>query len=616
MLRLQLPPPPSGLAANSGVARIMMNATTPARKNPPSIRWALFAACLLALCIRGAGRAAAQQPLLLPDPPAKSQPAPEVVTKDATPTFATRVNLVPVNVVVRDEKGRAIGNLTKDDFRLTDNGKPQLITKFSVERSDAPVVVQKETPEIEAPAAPGRPEPVLATRFVAYLFDDLHLNFADLVYVRDAAARHVATFLRPTDRVAIYTTSGRDTLEFTDDRAKLEQALGLLRPNPLVGGTGRRCPDISYYMADLIVNKNDSQALAIALANYAACSGNQFVTATEVLMLAQSALTEDAQETRQTARVLEAVVRRLSAMPGQRSIVLTSPGFFTETYDHSDITTIINRAITAKVLVNSLDARGVWVPPGVDASQPTPVGGAQVINSMYTYRQNEALVQGEVLGELAEGTGGTWIHDNNDLNAAFQRLATPPEFMYLLAYSPDNLKSDGKYHNLKVTLRDPRGLTLQARKGYYAPRHETDPLQQARQDIEDAVFTREVVKDIPVELHTQFFKPSDDSARLSVMARVDLKGLQYRKAEGRNLDNLTIVSAVFDTGGNYIAGTQKDVELRLKDETLTDAEKRFGSGLTIRTNFDLKPGSYAVRLVVRDGESHAIASENAVVDIP
>jgi len=239
-----------------------------------------------------------------------------------------------------------------------------------------------------------------------------------------------------------------------------------------------------------------------------------------------------------------------------------------------------------------------------------------VISMTNLYLQNEATLQTEVLGEVADGTGGKWIHDNNDLNGAFQRLAAQPEFIYVLSYSPDNLKSDGKYHNLKVILRDPKGLALQARKGYYAPRHETDPLQLARQDLEDAVFTREVVKDIPVELHTQFFKSSDDTARLSVLARLDLKGLQFKKAEGRNLDKLVVVSALFDTSGNFVAGTQKDVELNLKDATLADYAKPSNPGLTIRTGFDVKPGSYVVRLVVRDGESHLMASENSVVEIP
>ena len=400
-----------------------MNACQPARISRSLMRWMVLAVCCLILGSREPGRAAAQEPLLLPTPPAQSQPAAEVVTRDATPTFSSRVNLVPVSVVVRDGTGHAVGHLTKDDFRLIDNGRPQVITKFSVERADTPVVIQKENPELQAPAAPAHPEPVLATRFFAYLFDDVHLKFEDLAYARDAAARHVATSLQPADRVAVYTTSGRDSLEFTDDRAQLEDALARLRPNPLTGGSAGKCPDFGYYLADLMVNKNDGNALSVGLAMYQACSMNPYITTQETLMQAQNTLSEEEQATQAATRVLQAVVRRLSGMPGQRSIILTSPGFFIEMFGHSDITAIINRAIAAKVIVNTLDARGAWTPPGYNASTPTPMGGSQVINMMNVYLQQEAQLNGEVLGELADGTGGTWIHDNNDIKGAFHRLA-------------------------------------------------------------------------------------------------------------------------------------------------------------------------------------------------
>ena len=74
-------------------------------------------------------------------------------------------------------------------------------------------------------------------RFVAYLFDDIHLNFGDLVRVRDSASRHMETTLKPTDRAAIFTTSGQVGLEFTDDRDKLKETLRRLQPRPIAGSS-------------------------------------------------------------------------------------------------------------------------------------------------------------------------------------------------------------------------------------------------------------------------------------------------------------------------------------------------------------------------------------------
>ncbi len=111
------------------------------------------------------------------------------------------------------------------------------------------------------PPAPGAP---IAQRFVLYLFDDVHTSTADLIQARDAADRHLAESLDATTRAAIYTTSGLGNVDFTDDRVKLHQALLNLMARPTLGPAGSECPDLSYYMADLIQNKNDLTALHAA----------------------------------------------------------------------------------------------------------------------------------------------------------------------------------------------------------------------------------------------------------------------------------------------------------------------------------------------------------------
>ena len=205
--------------------------------------------CALAAVLRCAVPAAARQQTPPPPPPAASAPAApetavnappaiEVLTKDAPATFTSRVNLVPITVVVRDDKGRAIGNLTKDDFRVLDNGKPQVISRFTIEKpGTTPVVMEPQAAEPgELAPPPGAPPPVIATRFVAYLFDDVHLKWEDLVHVREAAARFLASSLQPSDRAAIYTTSGQTMLEFTSDQ---DQPPGHTAPTAAAARDGR-----------------------------------------------------------------------------------------------------------------------------------------------------------------------------------------------------------------------------------------------------------------------------------------------------------------------------------------------------------------------------------------
>jgi hypothetical protein len=93
---------------------------------------------------------------------------------------------------------------------------------------------------------------------------------------------------------------------------------------------------------------------------------------------------------------------------------------------------------------------------------------------------------------------------------------------------------------------------------------------------------------------------------------VDVKKMHFQKAEGRNLNNLTIVSGLFDRNGKFITGNQKVLEMHLKDDTLA---YRLGSGITVKSSFDVKPGSYLVRLVVRDAQGQ-LSAANGAIEIP
>jgi hypothetical protein len=224
---------------------------------------------------------------------------------------------------------------------------------------------------------------------------------------------------------------------------------------------------------------------------------------------------------------------------------------------------------------------------------------------------SSASAEEDVMAELAEATGGVFFHNNNDLAEGFRRVASTPEYYYVLAFSPQNLKLNGRFHKLKVTLKPTEKYSIQARRGYFAPKQPNGPEQEAKQEIEDALFSQEELHDLPVALHTQFFKPTDSEAKLTVLAHVDVKQLHFRKADGRNTSNLTIASGIFDRNGNFVVGNEKVLQMRLKDETLA----KMDPGLSVKTNFDVKPGSYLVRLVVRDTEGQ-IAAENGAIQIP
>ncbi len=598
------------------------------------VRAALFL-CLAALFAGLAGHIrhlAAQEPPQLPISPTGSAqgaaPAPtpekkaapeqsvtEMSSHDEQTTFKTRVNLVMVPVVVRDSKGKTVPGLTKADFQLFDKGKPQNISRFSAEKSGSQAIKFAEDADgAGARTAKKHAEDSVPERFIAYLFDDIHASAGDLSFARQAAVKHLANELGATDRGAIFTTSGVGMVDFTDDRAQMLEAINHLMPRPIARSTVRECPNISFYMADMIVNKNDSSALQAATADTIVCMNLSGAAAASAPQLAQAAaqrmLGVGEQESHVTYEVLKDLLRRMSATPGQRIIVLASPGFLTNDFMRQEETDVIDRAIRNNITINALDIRGLYVDPSVDVSGRSSTFSAQRIIDQYNRFSMQA--EGDTLAEIAYATGGTFFHDNNSMEEGFRRTATAPDTYYILGFSPQNLRLDGSYHSLKVTLGAKGRLDLQARKGYYAPKRLADAAQTAKEEIQEALFSREELRELPVDLHTQFFKGNDGMANVTVLAHLDVKRFKYRKVEDRNNNTVTIVSSIFDHNGNIVSAITKTLEMKLKNETL---DKKLDNGLTVRTTLSVKPGAYLVRLVVRDSEGQMISAENSAVDI-
>lgn len=546
----------------------------------------------------------------------------EVSTKDTNTTFKLRVNLVQVRVVVRDSNGKPVENLKREDFQVYDQGKLQPISTFGIEtpesRRERAEAAAKTQERIVEEGLPGKETVAIPQRFVALVFDDTHLNNADATFVR-VSAKTLIESMKPTDRMGIYSTSGEVTEEFTSDKAALERRLLSVTERAMMGkiNSVTNCPDVTHYMADQAINKNNDQILGVVTAETLQCQfqndPRMFSAAQAVARSAlQQALNAGDTDNEYAYRHLEDTLRRLGGMPGERIMVVVSPGFLLTT-QHLDEMGIIDRANRASIVINTVDARGLYTPDiGGDIASPQT---DTVITAGYknTYRSAGQFESQFVLDDFAAGTGGTFFHNSNDLKGGLLMAGAAPEVSYVLGFSPQNQKMDGRYHVLKVTLTGKQKYSIQARKGYYAPRKVDDPKEQARTEIQEAVFSQDEILDLPFDLQTQYFKTEQADAHLSVVSRIDVKGLHFRKADGRNLDALTVATVIFDENGNYVTGGEKILEMRLLDKTY---ERLSHTGLTMKSSFGVKPGKYLVRQVIRDSESAQMAAKNGSVVIP
>jgi VWFA-related protein len=383
--------------------------------------------------------------------------------KDAT-TFHSKVDVVLVPVLVKDNHGAAVGDLSQRDFEVFDNKKHQEITAFMV-AANSNVQFTKSSGR----AVPGA-LPVLPRRFVVFLIDDLHINFVDLARAREAA-KSVVSSLSEGEIAAVISLSGVVNSGLTADRQALKDAIATIRPQSLYRATGTDCPDMDFYEAELIVNERNSVALQAATDEVLDCNPSlksRNVAENLADSTARRVFEMGEQDSRVSFASLRELVNKTAALPGLTTVILVSPGFLTAAArDQQEESQIIDTAAVSNITINVLDPRGVYSSEG-DAGDRG--AGSAHMNQLRSEYRRAALLQSDNIGaELANGTGGTFVHNTNDLQAGLKALASPPEFLYLLEFHAHDLKRDNSYHRLKVKV-DRKGVRVQARRGYFAAR--------------------------------------------------------------------------------------------------------------------------------------------------
>lgn len=405
--------------------------------------------------------AAAANPL--PGPGASGRPE----EPGAGLTLHVNINAVLVPVVVRDESGQTVDDLQRQDFEAFDDGKPHPLSGFLIEKRGVP----REAHQGSATAHAATSTTALPDRVTVFVFDDMHLTSEQVAYTRKAAIGTLEEALGGSDIAAVVTTSGKINSGLTRDQAKLSDAIMAVRPEGLYRADPTACPKISYYEADLIVNKSDDAALQDAIQQVmTVCSGTM---PPSMLALARSiaestarrALQIGEQDVLATYATISEFVRRMARLPGQHAMILVSPGFLPiEEEARTAESRLISLAAESRVTIDALDARGLYT-TALTASEH--IGSRNPVQ-MADYRDNEMRGGGNAMEELADATGGMFFHNNNDLAEGFSQLLETPETVYVLELPLEGMKQDGAWHRLSVKV-DRAGTHIQARQGYFAP---------------------------------------------------------------------------------------------------------------------------------------------------
>lgn len=510
----------------------------------------------------------------------------------------TDVNLVELAAVVRGPRGGPISGLRAADFEVLDNNQPREITFFSEQRAQMTGAAVAAAPT--EPARAASPSTASAPRrSIALFFDDAHASMLGVRKSAEAAEKLVAHALAPTDLAGIFTSSGTVSVDFTADRSLLLRALARLQPHPLAGvHATTQCPTLGPSEAYIIAQHQDIEVEDAAVAEAVGCycpNPSQLRSCTVqqrevVRSVAQNVWEQYEYQSTTALDVLLIVIRHLAAAPGERLLILMSPGFPTGGMEER-ISALTDVALRANITISALNSEGLV---------------AERLASRKLF-----LLSG-FMADAAKSTGGKYMHDTNDWAGSLRALAAVPEASYLLGFSPPGAP-DGKYHSLRTRVRDHRDYRIESRPGYYASAGASER-ETTQQRIERVAMSENDIREFPVTLQVQQGPTKEGHVTLLVTVAVDANGLRFAEKEGRRVQELAFLTLLEDAGGNFVAGKQSVMDMAL---TSTSHAEMLQKGIQAATSFPLtRGGSYRVREVVRELVQNRIWASSAAIEVP
>jgi VWFA-related protein len=502
---------------------------------------------------------------------------------------------VVVNVTVRDKKGNIVRGFTRDDFTVFEDNKQQKILAFETEDTDAtPSPAPSAGPEQATMLTTPRPGTPSATstapvdtkdRRVTILFFDLSsMQPEDIQQSVVSAQNFVAKQMSATDLVSVVSLGASLLVnqDFTSDRDLLKKAIGALNPAAGQGfaegptGTTEDTPD----------------------------NANPF--------------TPDDTEYNifNTDRRLEAIrslAKQLSGVNVKKSLIYFSSGMDrTGIENESELRSAINQAVRSNVAIYTVDMSGLQAFPPGGAAQNASLRGVSPYSGASTLADyNSNFTNQESLVTLASDTGGKAFLDSNDFTKVFNQVQADTSFYYVIAYQSSNPARDGRYRRINARLNRP-GMKLEFRQGYYAPadfRHSTH--DQREEQLDSELNSDLSATDLPVYLSTGYFRLGDNRFYVPVSVVVPGNAVPFSQSNDQDRATLDVEGAAFDSAHHPLARIRDTVKL-----TIPGAQQVRSKNVQYNAAFQLPPGKYRLKFVVRENETGKLGSFEATLTVP
>jgi VWFA-related protein len=538
-----------------------------------------------------------------------------------------KTNLVNIDVIVKDKKGKYISDLKAEDFTITENGQPQKLEFF-----DAPLTRNETSKPGETAGATPTSTTTTTTatptrNYVALVLDSQNTDITNLKQVREGAAKYIREQLTDADAVAILSvTNGLQMVQpFTHDKTKLIAALDKLgSPNAKTLEQKDIAENIES-LRGIINNASDAPATDAAGGSEAA----RILIAKHVLeQFLQLRTALSLQQSRPVLAALAAISEGLRPIPGKKTVVLFSQGFVTPAVLDWQVQSTIDMANRANVAIYIIDAAGLRAsapasgaiaPPtalsGVSAiadqeARIRAVGGETVFDNA---RQEGQSREYDILYRMSGDTGGKFLKGNNDIGQGLERINQEIQARYTLAYRSTNQTFDSTFRKVKIEVRRP-DMQIVSRSGYYAiPPEEIVLLSPADKKLLADFDSAKTNPGLPLFVSLTPFRTGDGLYTIPLAMEIPPSAVKFgRKGDKQSmqLEVLGVLKAAPERmlsrlGGNF------DVNL-----SADDYNKILNNNIFYRQDLQLATGEYTIDLMVRDKQSGKITAQRQQLVLP
>jgi VWFA-related protein len=514
------------------------------------------------------------------------------------PVFRSGADLVRFDVRVTDASGRPIRDLRPDEFEIVEDGAPRPILLFQHIDEPSGTYAEAALRSVSAEVSSNRGAP--RGHLYILIFDQAHIAAGNEQIARHAAEAFIKARVRPSDRVAIVGIPGPGPLlGFTSDRTRA--AAELLK----VRGTFERIVSspagkFSIHEAYEAASGNDAVITNIMGRQTADLSGDVGAAQTkaegasvdraaakmqEVPSSVHRVIQENARtivahadaDTRDSLSRLADVISQYSVVEGRKIVV-----FFSEGFQQQNVSRELEMVEAA-----AAESYAVFYSFDLNRRQNN------VDQALMSATNEAADIQArtEPLGSLAAATDGVLIIDAvSHMDAALGRIAEQAQDYYLVGFTPSAaaLSARGQYRRVSVRVTRP-GAKVSARTGYAAPKSSV-PLDR-RRTIDAALAAPFAQQALRVD-YTTYTLRSDNAGRARILLSLEAD-LPVRDQTREAADVVFLVRDARD--GRVVASGTDTMPLPAA------ATEGSATGVgTYRVHFELPPGSYMMRTVVRE----------------